>query len=284
MEKTVKQNVESRFQPLTCKQGSVTALPGGTVKERDTRPEGGVVHLPLRYFACRYCELQEICVNAARDSNRPSLTRIIEHPRPFHRGDYLFHQGDPVGYFYIINSGVTKQFITTREGAEQVVNFTLMGEAVSLDYLEGGRHNSNVMALDTTSVCAIPLSRLNREKDLKVTLAGYLLRFAAMELTRKYELQQLIGQGSAENKLAFFLNDMAARLEQTGHPRERVMLPMSRHDIANYLCLADETISRLFSKFSEWGVLKVDKKRIQITDFDTLSTMANNGRAGAPAA
>lgn len=285
MEKTVKQNAETRFQAATYKEASATALRFGTAKEGGARHEGNsVVQLPLRYFACHYCELQEICANAVSSVNRPSLTRVIEHPRPLHRGDYLFHQGDPVAYFYIINSGVTKQFITTREGAEQVVNFTLMGEAVSLDYLEGGRHNSNVMALDTTSVCAIPLSRLNRDKELKTALAGYLLRFGAMELTRRYELQQLIGQGSAENKLAYFLNDMAARLEQTGHPRERVMLPMSRHDIANYLCLADETISRLFSKFSEWGVLKVDKKRIQITDFNTLHTLANNGRAGAPAA
>ena len=54
--------------------------------------------------------------------------------------------------------------------------------------------------------------------------------------------------------------------------------------IANYLCLADETVSRLFSKFSEWRILKVDKKRVQITDFDTLRTLAHSRRSGMSAA
>lgn len=238
----------------------------------------GVVEFPHYYFACQYCELQDICVNAARQSERPHLAGIIEHPSPYHRGDYLFRQGDPVRYFYIINSGVAKQFVNTSDGAEQVVNFTLVGETVSLDYLEGGRHNSNVIALDTTNVCAIPVSRLNREKPLKAAMADYLLRFTAMEIVRNHELQQLIGQGTAETKLAFFLNDMATRLERTGRPHDSVVLPMSRHDIANYLCLADETVSRLFSKFSDWGMIKVDRKRIQFTDFDALYTLANTHR------
>lgn len=238
----------------------------------------------LRYFACHYCELQEVCVDACRHGNAPSLSSVIEHPRPYHRGDYLFRQGDPVRNFYVINSGIAKQFITTSDGTEQVVNFTLAGESVSLDYLEGGRHNSNVMALDTTSVCTIPVSRLNGHKDLKAAVAGYLLQYATMEIARKHELQQLIGQGSAENKLAYFIMDMATRLERTRHPAECVILQMSRHDIANYLCLADETVSRLFSKFSEWRILKVDKKRVQITDFDTLRTLAHSRRSGMSAA
>ena len=231
-----------------------------------------------RYFACHYCDLQEICADVSRRSNIPGIAGVIEHPRPYHRGDYLFRQGDPVRYFYVVNSGITKQFITTSDGTEQVVNFTFTGESVSLDYMEGGHHNSNVMALDTTSVCAIPVSRLNGYKDMKAAITGHLLQYATTEIARKHELQQLIGQGSAENKLAYFILDMASRLERTGHPAECVILQMSRHDIANYLCLADETVSRLFSKFSEWHILKVDKKRVQITDLDTLRTVANTRR------
>lgn len=236
-----------------------------------------------RYFACNYCELRRMCSGSPRRGERPDLAAVIDHPRPYHRGDYLFRQGDPVRYFYVVNSGITKQFITTADGTEQVVNFSLTGEALSLDYLEGGRHNSNVMALDTTSVCAIPVARVNGHKDIKAALSGYLLQYATAEIVRKHELQQLIGQGSAENKLAYFILDMAARLQRTRHPAECVMLQMSRHDIANYLCLADETVSRLFSKLSDWKVLKVDKKRVQITDFDALRALAQGRRNGLSA-
>jgi CRP/FNR family transcriptional regulator len=269
------------------RRSTVRYFPG--VRSSDARPSrqkriAANVHdgraVSPRYFACHYCDLHEICADVSRRSNNSGLATVIEHPRPYHRGDYLFRQGDPVRYFYVVNSGITKQFITTSDGTEQVVNFTLTGESVSLDYLEGGHHNSNVMALDTTSVCAIPVSRLNGHKDLKAVVAGHLLQFATTEIARKHELQQLIGQGSAENKLAYFIMDMASRLERTGHPAENVILQMSRHDIANYLCLADETVSRLFSKFSEWRILNVDKKQVQIVDFDTLRTLAYTRRTG----
>jgi len=256
--------------------------PAGDTGTRRSVPDGraGVVQFPFRYFACQYCELQDICANAARRDGPTSLAGIIEHPRPFHRGDHLFRQGDPVRHFYIINSGITKQYINTADGSEQVVNFTLVGESVSLDYLEGGRHNSNVMVLDTTGVCAIPVSRLNRNKPLKAALADYLLRHTAREIVRNHELQQLIGQGAAENKLAFFLNDMMQRMDRSGRSGESVVLPMSRHDIANYLCLADETVSRLFSRFSDWGIIKVDRKRITVSDFDALRALAEGQRHG----
>jgi len=249
------------------------------LKEDSTDTRAGTLGSP-RYFACHYCDLNEICADISRRSNYPGQAYVIEHPRPCHRGDYLFRQGDPVRYFYVVNSGIAKQFITNSDGTEQVVNFTLAGESMSLDYLEGGRHNSNVMALDTTSVCAIPVSRLNGHKDLKAAVVGHLLKFATTEIARRHELQQLIGQGSAENKLAYFIMDMARRLESTGHPAECVILQMSRHDIANYLCLADETVSRLFSKFSEWRILNINKKQVQIVDFDTLRALANNRRTG----
>jgi len=242
------------------------------------RDNGRVVPFPQRYFGCKYCKLQSICVNLQGRDGALCLADIIEHPRPYQRGDYLFRQGDPVRYFYIINSGVAKQFVTTHDGVEQVVNFTLVGESVSLDYLEGGRHNSNVMALDTTNVCAIPVDRLNKERQLKALLADYLLRYTATEIIHRHELQQLIGQGTAENKLAYFLNDMVVRLGHTGRANDCLVLAMSRHDIANYLCLADETVSRLFRKFSEWGMLEVDRKHICIVDFDSLRGLANGHR------
>lgn len=240
---------------------------------------GSVFQFPLRYLACHCCELREICVNALERGAQPSLAGILEHPRPLQRGEYLFRQGDPVRYFYIVNSGITKQFITTRDGAEQVVGFTLVGESVSLDYLEDGRHNSNVMVLDTTNVCAIPVARLNREKTLKSLLTDYLLQYTVSEIVRSHKLQQLIGQSAAENKLAFFIFDMARRMKLKGRAGDSITLVMSRHDIANYLCLADETISRLFRKFSEWRVLEVERKRILIRDFELLRSLANNQRS-----
>lgn len=239
---------------------------------------GRVVQLPLRYFTCHHCKLQEICVNARERGSQPNLTDIIDHPRLFRRGDYLFRQGDPVRYFYIINSGVTKQFITSPEGAEKVVGFSLVGESVSLDYCEGGRHNSNVIALDTANVCAISVNRLNREKGIKAELTDCLFRHAVSEINRHHELQQLMGHGAAENKLAFFLNDMASRLQNTGQASDAIVLVMSRHDIANYLCLADETVSRLFRKFSDWRILDIDRKQFRIIDFAALRSMACGNR------
>ena len=118
------------------------------------------------------------------------------------------------------------------------------------------------------------------EEDLKSPLLPLILQknlfnIAAKEIAAVRNLQLLMSQRSSEERLAVFLLNLSAHRERFGYSRNSLYLSMARHDIANYLGLACETVSRIFTKFSSEGLLEVKKRYIQICDFDRLTSVAN---------
>ena len=86
---------------------------------------------------------------------------------------------------------------------------------------------------------------------------------------------RLLEHKSAEQRLAGFLWHLIERIEQRGYSAQELNLSMSRHDIANYLGLAVETISRLFARLQEQGVLEVDHRHIKLCDQERLQRLAS---------
>jgi CRP/FNR family transcriptional regulator len=85
----------------------------------------------------------------------------------------------------------------------------------------------------------------------------------------------LLGKKSAEDRLATFLLSLSQRFRKRGLSPTDFYLSMSRHEIGNYLGLAVETVSRLFTRFHDEGLLKVDRKHIQLTDLEALEVMVS---------
>jgi CRP/FNR family transcriptional regulator len=83
----------------------------------------------------------------------------------------------------------------------------------------------------------------------------------------------LLGKKNAEERLAVFLLNMSQRLHQRGLSATDFHLSMSRHEIGNYLGLAVETVSRLFTRFQEEGLLRVDRKHIEFLDATGLEAI-----------
>jgi CRP/FNR family transcriptional regulator len=80
----------------------------------------------------------------------------------------------------------------------------------------------------------------------------------------------LLGKRSAEERLATFLLSFSDRFKQRGFSPSDFFLSMSRHEIGNYLGLAVETVSRLFTRFQEEGLLEVERKHVQLLDLPRL--------------
>jgi CRP/FNR family transcriptional regulator len=89
----------------------------------------------------------------------------------------------------------------------------------------------------------------------------------------------LLGKKSAEERLAAFLLSMSRRLHKRGLSPTDFYLSMSRHEIGNYLGLAVETVSRLFTRFQEEGLLNVDRKHVQLLDLDMLESIVSRTAA-----
>jgi CRP/FNR family transcriptional regulator len=243
-----------------------------------TPREDKVISLKEIKVACRECSLNEIClpVGIAYD-DLDRLDAIIERKRPLSRSEHLFQIGDPFQSLYAVRAGSLKTYTTSEDGHEQVMGFHLPGELVGLDAIAEGAHPLAAKALETTSVCEIPFHDLEVLSGQLPGLQHEMLRVMSQEIRHDEQNMVILGQKSAEERLASFLISLSSRFNRRGFSANQFNLSMSRSDIGNYLGLALETVSRLFTRFQNEGLLRVDRKHIELVDRERLMLFAGSG-------
>ncbi len=245
-------------------------------------PKSVIPLYPAQTANCSDCVLNPVCLPPAMpDDDLDQLEDIIERRRPLARGKPLFRQGDVFETVFAVRSGAIKTCITLPDGAEQITGFYLPGEIVGLDGIAQQRHASTALALESTAVCALPFDRLETLAGHKPALQHHLFRLLSEEIHHDQQLLLLLGKRSAEARLAAFLLSLASRYKRRRLSETRFCLPMSRTDIGNHLGLAIETVSRLFSRLQQTGVLDVVGKDITIRDRAALCLLAEPGEAAS---
>jgi len=237
--------------------------------------EEKIVELSGVNVACRDCSLHQLClpIGISRE-DMERIDNIIRRRRPIARGETLFRHGDPFHSIYAVRSGSIKTFTPSDDGMEQVTGFHLPGEMIGLDAINGSTHPCSAKALDTASLCEIPFDELESLSHGIPSLQKQLLKIMSREILHDHNLLMMLGKKSAEERLASLLLSLSNRLLQRGFSAHEFNLSMSRNDIGNYLGLAVETVSRLFRRFREQGVLTVDRRSIQIHDMQKLKEAA----------
>jgi CRP/FNR family transcriptional regulator len=201
------------------------------------------------------------------------LDGIVKRNRPLHRGDYLFRNGERFRSLFVVKTGSVKTYAPSPEGGEQVLGFHLPGEIIGLDAIEKEAHACSARVLETSAICEVPFSMFEELSSSIPSLQHQMYRLLSKEISHDTEMLLLLGKKSAEERLAAFLLSMSKRLRKRGLSPTDFYLSMSRHEIGNYLGLAVETVSRLFTRFQEEGLLKVDRKHVQLRDLDMLESI-----------
>ena len=237
-------------------------------------PHKNVISLDKIKVACRDCSLATLCLPMglrAEDVDR--LDAIVKRNRPLQRGDHLFRAGDHFRHLYVVKTGAVKTFTQTNEGDEQVVGFHLPGEVLGLDAIQDGQHGCGARALETTAICELPFDRLEDLSSNIPSLQHQMFRLLSKEIGHDAEMMALLGRSTAEERVASFLVSLSERFKRRGFSATDFFLSMSRQEIGSYLGLALETVSRLFTRFQDEGILKVERKHVQILDLDRLTAM-----------
>lgn len=203
------------------------------------------------------------------------LDDIVKRTRPLHRGDFLFRNGDRFRSLYVVKTGSLKTFAPSAEGGEQVLGFHLPGEIVGLDAIDKNAHACSARVLETSAICEVPFPRLEELTATIPSLQHQMFRLLSKEIAHDTDMLLLLGKKSAEERLGAFLLSMSRRLAKRGLSATDFYLSMSRHEIGNYLGLAVETVSRLFTRFQEDGLMRVDRKHIELFDLDGLESVVN---------
>ena len=205
-----------------------------------------------------------VCLNADRPRKSQSFLRSLALMTSCHRGQEIYGPDQPAEQWYCVISGLARKYALAPGGRRQIVDFLLPGDFFG--FTARDRHVFAVEAvLEGTVVARYPRRRLEMIADSDPELAR-MLRDVAFEAMSRLQARILIlGRTTAVEKVGAFLVEMAERLP--GGTAEMVALPMSRYDIADYLALSVETVSRALTDLKHSGAITLAKtRRVRIND------------------
>lgn len=224
--------------------------------------------------SCQECKISGLCLpHGLQPHEIRQLAAIVKNRRPLHPNEFLYVQGDKCQSLYAVKSGSFRSFMANTEGGEQTLGFYLPGEFMGLDSLQHGRFTCSLIALETSSVCELPLSGLNALCSELPGLQFQIMRVMGKEIASDHDKILSLGHRSARCRIAGFLLTLSRRYGALGFSGTEFNLSMRRHDIANFLGLTMETVSRQLADLNKTGVITVKRRGIQINDLDWLKSM-----------
>lgn len=239
----------------------------------DTKYTIDLQSLPV---GCRNCHFVTFCQPGnKRRPGSPSPAKFTVKTRKYERGEHLFRVNEAFKNFYVIRSGSVKTYSFVQTGMEQVTGFHLAGNLLGLNVIGCERHTESAVALELSSICEIAVSRLEAFRKENPHLQQLLWYAMSNEIRDEHEHLRLLSRTSAGARLSGFLLNLSTHLQRRGYSATNFNLSLSRHDIANLLGLAVETVSRLFTHFQEEGLVTVKRKHIVLDDMDGLKRLAS---------
>jgi CRP/FNR family transcriptional regulator len=232
-----------------------------------------------RCWECGTCALGPACLSGYLDADPlRELDALIEHAAPAHAGSFLFHQGDPFRCISVVRLGTVKTYAVDRQGREQILGFHMPGDVIGFSAIDEGRHPCNAVALDTVAVCRLPFQRT---VELAARMPGLQARLFRMMSREIACAARQSCSTNADERLAAFLISMADRMGARGYSSTRWQFTMSRMDIASYLRLAPETLSRLLRRFQAEGLVMIDGREVEVRGRERLQALAAADRVSA---
>lgn len=195
--------------------------------------------------------------------------------RRLHRGERLFRAGNAAASLYVVCSGTFKTVTVSHEGRSKTTGFHLPGDYLGLDAIAQGVYACDGMALEESAVCVLPVNSLLSLASAAPDLLRELVRVLSAEITRDHRLLALLASMDAEQRVARFLLGLAERYHRLGYSKDALLLHMTREDIASYLGLSSETVSRIISRLRRRGVVTVRHRHIGLDDSGRLTKAAD---------
>lgn len=224
---------------------------------------------------CAVCAFRSLCLPESLGSDDVRrIEQLASRRRRLLRDDVLYHMGDPGGTLYAIRLGHFKSMQTDRRGYQHVTGFPMAGDLLAMDSIGTGIHASTAVALEDSEVCEIPYARLLAAMADMPGLLAHFQRILGREILREQAAMIFLGNMRADQRLASFLLNLGERYAMRGFSSRSFLLRMSREDIAGYLGLTLECISRQLARFRRNGWIRLDKRAIELADREGLLVLA----------
>jgi CRP/FNR family transcriptional regulator len=218
--------------------------------------------VPQGFFACLASETESMGALAL-----PGV--VCKKPA----GETLFREGETADGVYEVISGMLRICKLLPDGRRQITGFVPAERLIGISL--GGTYSYTAETITEVVICCYRRSALDRLMLERPKLTRHLLAAAAQELHVAHEQMLMLGCKDALEKVASFLLLMAGQ-QGGGIDATEVHLPMDRHDIADYVGLTVETVSRTFTRLKRSKVIALRTANcVEICDWDRLDEMAS---------
>lgn len=220
----------------------------------------------IYHETCHICELKELCEHSRSFENQKQTeSNIVKKVIKFKKNEGVLSASSQLESIYVVKSGAFKSYEVDIMGKEHINNFYFPGDIIGLDAIRMKQHPYATKTVVSGELCSIPIT----------PVLDYIARFPQLQaelieaMSYSLNISRYITATTAEQKLASFLINMERRIHDADN-LEAWELPMSRYDIAEFLGLTPETVSRTLTTLKRNQLIRVDGKSISILDKERL--------------
>ncbi|GAB5470734.1 MAG: helix-turn-helix domain-containing protein [Rhodospirillales bacterium] len=225
--------------------------------------------------ACAVCGVRALTVCAPLTNSGLAAVDAIASRHEFAAGQGLFDEGEPARHVFNVTEGAVKIFKLLSDGRRQVTGFLFAGDFLGL--ASGEAYAYSAEAVTGTKLCRFQRSQLEQVLRRYPEMERRLLEIAGHELAEAQDQMLLLGRKTAKERIASFLLLLSRRAEAGGRSADPVQVPMSRNDIADYLGLTTETVSRTITKLKSDGLIELQAGGlIRLADRDRLLEISDS--------
>ncbi len=199
-----------------------------------------------------------------------SLGRMTANEYKYKKGSEIYGEKEPADYVYQVTSGAVRIYKLLSDGRRQIGAFHLVGDIFGLENRD--THRFTAEAIVDTTLQLVERRSLEKLAQRDVMVANNLLNLTTTNLQHAEDHMLFLGRKTALERVAAFLLEMDRRLTAAGI----IALPMCRRDIADYLGLTLETVSRALSNLHERGILGflgANQRQIVLLDRQQLANL-----------
>jgi CRP/FNR family transcriptional regulator, anaerobic regulatory protein len=222
----------------------------------------------------KYCASKVSLFQHLDELGLERITKLIGN-RVIRKGETAFREGDSLSSLYIVNRGSIKAYTYTREGREQILYILAEGDFLGeLSLLKEDIFEFNVTALEDTTMCVLAQADFRTVLAESPEIRDQIMAHAFDRIKSLEKLVQVLTNKDVDVRIAVLLVNMAEGFGIEGKEGIVISMPLSREDMAAYLGLTRETVSRRLSALQTEGILRLDgNRRVIIRHLNRLKEM-----------
>ena len=226
--------------------------------------------------SCRNCSLSKFCLPRGLTVDEMKiLEKAIDKSKKIKKKEYLYNTNSQQAALYAIKSGSIKTYLSSASGDEQILGFHLSGDLVGFDAFYTGKHSCSAQALDDTLVCELSMQNFEKLCKTLPSIREEMMHQVGKEIQHDHLAMLTLGQMQTEERLATFLFNLSQRNRMRNFSETEFQLSMPRQDLANYLGMAVETLSRILSNLQKKNIIAVQRRGIKVLDQERLRDLAH---------